>query len=219
MLAMRRPVRVAIVTALCLVGAPSLRATDAATIAAQGNGQGAAPCQSCHGANGAGMSATGFPRLAGLDAGYLRKQLDDFATGTRDNPVMHPNALALSADERQAMATYYAQMPMPKIPSVAPPSDKAGELLATHGRWAKQVPACVQCHGPGGMGVGASFPPLSGQSATYLESQLRAWKAGTRHNDPLQLMQGISRALDDNDIKAVAAWFAAQPITVARGTP
>jgi cytochrome c553 len=36
-------------------------------------------CISCHGANGEGMAAAGIPRLAGLDAGYLAKQLQDFA--------------------------------------------------------------------------------------------------------------------------------------------
>ena len=203
---------------LGLLATPSLRAADATTIATQGNGRGAAPCQSCHGADGGGMSAAGFPRLAGLDAGYLRKQLDDFATGTRDNPVMHPNAQALSDDERQAMANYYARMPIPKLTPSTPPPDDTGHLLATRGRWAQQVPACEQCHGPGGIGVGANFPPLAGQPAAYLENQLHAWKAGTRHNDPLQLMQGISRALDDNDIHAVAAWFAAQSMA-AGGAP
>jgi cytochrome c553 len=207
-----------VVMLLALLAVRSVRATDAATIAAQGNGRGAAPCQSCHGADGGGMSAAGFPRLAGLGAGYLRKQLDDFATGSRDNPVMHPNAQALSDDERQAMASYYAQMPVPKPVPSAPPAGDTGHLLATRGRWAQQVPACEQCHGPSGVGVGANFPPLLGQPAAYLENQLRAWKTGTRRNDPLQLMQGVSRALDDNDIHAVAAWFAAQSMP-AGGAP
>lgn len=209
---------VTVMMLLGLLATPSLRATDAATMAAQGNGRGAAPCQSCHGADGGGMSAAGFPRLAGLDAGYLRKQLDDFASGSRDNPVMHPNAQALSDDERQAMATYYARMPIPTWTPATLPAGDTGQALAKRGRWAQQVPACEQCHGPGGIGVGANFPPLVGQPAAYLETQLRAWKAATRHNDPLQLMQGISRALDDNDIHAVAAWFAAQSMP-ARGAP
>ena len=36
-------------------------------------------CNSCHGASGQGDMQAGFPRLAGLDAGYLFKQLQDFA--------------------------------------------------------------------------------------------------------------------------------------------
>ena len=44
------------------------------------NGQGSIPaCASCHGAAGEGNAKTGFPRLSGVNAGYLYKQLQDFA--------------------------------------------------------------------------------------------------------------------------------------------
>src|SRR5699024_5747688 len=72
-------------------------------------------------------------------------------------------------------------------------------------------PACEQCHGPGGIGVGAHFPPLAGQPAKYLAGQLKAWKQGKRHNDPLALMVHIAKKLNSADIDAVASWFAAQP--------
>ena len=44
------------------------------------------------------------------------------------------------------------------------------------GAWERNIPECVACHGPAGMGVGASFPPLAGQSAQYLGAQLNAWR-------------------------------------------
>ncbi|UGB39551.1 c-type cytochrome [Frateuria soli] len=192
--------------------ATGARATDPATIASQGNGRGAAPCQSCHGADGAGQAAGGFPRLAGLNAAYLRRQLDAFATGTRANPVMKPIATALSVDERQAMADYYSKLPVPpQTAATAPAQDGVGAMLALRGRWSDQVPACVQCHGPGGAGVGEHFPPLVGQPASYLAAQLKAFRQGTRHNDPLELMRHLGKALDENDMQAVAEWFAAQP--------
>lgn len=198
-------------------------AVDAAQLATQGNGRGAPPCLGCHGADGGGQAAAGFPRLAALDASYLRRQLDSFADGTRDNPVMKPVATALTTDERQALAEYYSRMPLPaalaRPATPAPASDSRGALLATRGRWSRQVPACEQCHGPGGVGVGAAFPPLAGQSAVYIAAQLRAWQRGSRHNDPLALMQHISAALDDQDITEVAGWFAAQPLGQAKATP
>jgi cytochrome c553 len=67
--------------------------------------------------------------------------------------------------------------------------------------------------------VGANFPPLAGQPASYIEAQLKAWQQGTRHNDPLQLMQHLSAALGAQDIEAVAAWFAAQPVPAAETAP
>ncbi len=198
-------------------------AVDAAAIARSGNGKGAVPCMACHGADGAGQAAAGYPRLAGLDAAYLRKQLDDFASGARGNPVMQPTATALGDDERQALASYYGKLPLPsalaKPASAMPAADSVGALLATRGDWSRNVPGCVQCHGPGGVGVGAGFPPLAGQPAVYIESQLKAWQSGTRHNDPLQLMQHLSSALTAPEIQAVASWFAAQPLPAPETAP
>ncbi len=193
---------------------PAAAAVDAAAIARQGNGRGAAPCVACHGVDGAGQASAGFPRLAGLNAAYLQKQLDDYASGTRSHPVMDVNAKALSDEERKALAAYYSRLPKPTTqaqPADAPAADSVGALLATRGRWSERVPACEQCHGPAGIGVGEHFPPLAGQPAAYIASQLNAWKSGSRHNDPLELMRHLSAALSEQDIQSVAAWFAAQP--------
>jgi len=207
-----------------LAAAPPLaRATDAAAITRQGNGKGAAPCMACHGVDGGGQAAAGNPRLAGLDPAYLQKQLDDFASGARESAVMKPTASALGEDERRALALYYSKLPLPaalaKPATPMPTADSVGAVLATRGDWSRNVPGCVQCHGPGGVGVGAHFPSLAGQGATYIESQLKAWQGGTRHNDPLQLMQNLSKALSAQEINAVAAWFAAQPLPPAGATP
>jgi cytochrome c553 len=42
------------------------------------------------------MAAAHVPRIAGQSADYLKKQLDDHAVGTRDNPIMANFAKALS---------------------------------------------------------------------------------------------------------------------------
>lgn len=206
--------RLALLLAALALATPA-PADDAARIVQQGNGKGAAPCLACHGADGGGIAAAGYPRLAGLDAHHLQRQLDDFAKGTRASPVMQPVAAALSESERAALAAYYAKLPPPTpAASTAPP---AGAALALRGDWSRQLPACVQCHGPGGVGVGANFPPLAGQGANYLAAQLDAWRQGTRRNDPLQLMQHIAGQLTPQEIQAVSAWFAAQPLAAGKG--
>jgi cytochrome c553 len=48
-------------------------------LAQSGNNQGLVACATCHGAHGEGNTDMAAPRLAGLDAGYLGKQLEDFA--------------------------------------------------------------------------------------------------------------------------------------------
>lgn len=209
-----------VVVALAWV-APLMAATTAADgLVKRGNGRDVPACQTCHGADGGGQAAAGFPRLAGLDAAYLARQLDDYAAGTRTDAVMRPIAQALSTAERTALAAYYGRLPTPPRPAAdTPPANTRGAELATRGRWAQRVPSCEQCHGPGGIGVGAHFPPLAGQPATYIAAQLRAWQQGRRRNDPLQLMAHVSRALSAQDILAVAHWFAAQPATIAPERP
>jgi cytochrome c553 len=199
---------------LLCVAAASAQTPDGAALAQQGNGHGVAPCLACHGADGGGQPAAGFPRLAGLPQAYLRKQLEDFANGARVNATMQPVAAGLSDTERDAVAAYYSKLPVPSTQaSDAPGGDSAqlAQTLATRGRWSKGLPACEQCHGPGGIGVGDHFPPLAAQSSVYLSNELHAWQQGSRHNDPLQLMQNVANKLSDADISAVSAWYAAQP--------
>lgn len=210
--------RIAIrVCVLLLAGAVfAARATDPATVANQG-ASGVPACNSCHGPGGSGQGV--FPRLAGLNAAYLAKQLGDFSGGSRANGVMQPIAKALPPADQQALARYYAAMPAAARPAPATAADDAGARLATRGQWSKGVPACVQCHGPGGVGIGDHFPALAGQPAGYIASQLKAWQAGTRKNDPIELMRHVAAQLSDSDIQAVSNWFAAQPVATTGGRP
>ncbi|RQR27913.1 cytochrome C [Burkholderia sp. Bp9143] len=182
------------------------------TIATQGTTTGVAACIGCHGAQGEGNAAAGFPRLAGTHAAYLSAQLAAFADGSRQNPIMQPLAKLLSPHDRDAVSTYFASLPAPPaiVASDAGSIDPAntGAWLATRGRWSRGLPACAQCHGAGGLGVGTAFPPLAGQPAAYIAGQLNGWKHGTRPPGPMALMPMIAGKLSDADIDAVAAYYA-----------
>nr|WP_236066968.1 c-type cytochrome [Paraburkholderia haematera] len=198
-------------TVLAMSGAHADDLSMGQTIAMQGTAKGVAACISCHGSQGEGNAAAGFPRLAGVSAPYLSAQLTAFADGTRQNPIMQPTAKLLSARERDAVAQYFAGLPPP--PGIkasdnesVQPSD-TGAWIATRGRWAEGLPACAQCHGPGGIGVGAAFPPLAGQPASYIASQLHSWQSGTRPPGPMALMTAVASKLSDTDITAVAAYY------------
>lgn len=192
-------------------------ALDGKKIFTEGGSQpGAMPCVACHGADGAGLAAAGFPRLAGLPAPYLRKQLEDFKRGSRANPVMQPLATALTDAEIDAVSQALAAMPG-AVPQAVPRSEMpvgAAQKLAQQGAWERQIPACASCHGPAGTGVGDAFPPLAGQPATYLAAQLTAWQNGTRHNDPNDLMGHIAKALTPEEVQGVAQYFAALKLEV-----
>ena len=203
---------------------------DGAAIAKMGVGA-ALACQTCHGLAGEGIAQAGFPRLAGLGKSYLQRQLAAFADGTRANEVMMPIAKALSDADRAAVTTYYATLPAPVAPSspnAALPTAAAsgpgtatdaallGASLATRGRWADTLPACDQCHGPGGRGVGPDFPPLVGQSAGYLANQLTAWKTGARPPGPMGLMAVVAKKLTEADVLAIAEHYSALPAKEAQ---
>jgi thiosulfate dehydrogenase len=169
-------------------------------------------CAGCHGLDGAGRAASGIPRIGGLDATFMRRQFENAMTGTRDNSVMVPIAKALTPTELTAVTDYYAQQNPPAVAEDVPADAVArGQRIAEHGAWSRGVPACTLCHGVAGMGIGTQFPRLNGQVARYIQAQLEAWQAGTRHGDPIGLMGGIAGRLSKPEIADVAAYFAALP--------
>ena len=176
----------------------------------------AGTCVACHQADGSGMNVPGgqsWPRLAGLDAGYIAKQLHDFQAGRRQNASMMPFANMLDDQQIADVAAYYSQLPATQ--GDGGDVDEAvlarGEQIAMRGDWDEYIVSCKSCHGPGNQGVGGTFPGIAGQHAGYIESQLRAWQAGERSNDPQTLMGAIAQRMSDEDITAVAAWLASQP--------
>jgi cytochrome c553 len=181
-------------------------------LVADGNPNGAAPCGQCHGADGKGDPSGPFPRLAGQAALYLYKQLNDYASGARKNEIMGPIAQALSDQERQDAAAYYAGQTAPYgEPSSPAKADLAlGRRLATVGSAGQRVQACGNCHGPAGVGEPPAYPRLAGQYASYAQAQLAAWKQGQRANDTAGVMREITGRLTDDEVNAVSAYFEAQ---------
>lgn len=167
-------------------------------------------CASCHGATGGGNSST--PRLAGQMSDYLLKQLEDFHNGSRDDANMAFVVKALSEEEMQGLADYYAQIRLPSSvgPSLGGDLER-GRVLAESGDWEQNVPACLQCHGVNGEGGEPSFPMLAGQHPEYTFVQLARWHAGARHNSPQDLMDGIAQALTPEDMRAVSDYLATLP--------
>ncbi len=82
---------------------------QAAGDAAAGAGK-ASMCAGCHGAQGEGKDKN--PALAGKDAAFLAKQLQDFRSGTRQDPMKMMNMMAkpLSDQDIENLAVYYASL-------------------------------------------------------------------------------------------------------------
>jgi len=180
-----------------------------AAIAKNGTGATSA-CMQCHGANGEGQTAAGFPRLAGQGKNYLVKQLTDFKAKSRVNPLMQAIANTLTAAQINDVADYYASLPGWK-PAASPVPDTAqtarGAQLAQGGNWNKGMPACFACHGENGAGIAPHFPGIAALGANYTATQLKNWQAGTRSNDPQGLMKAVADKLSADDISAVSAYL------------
>ena len=67
--------------------------------------------------------------------------------------------------------------------------------------------ACAICHGTDGRGDARVLPPLAGMPREQIASQMRAFRDGSR---PATVMHQIARGYTDEQIDALAAWFAAQ---------
>ena len=208
-----------------LLGACIIASTSVAQEGDAERGEAAsATCVACHQANGGGMNIPGgesWPRLAGLNANYIAKQLHDFKAGDRQNATMVTFANMLDDQQIADVASYYSQLPA----TPGQGGDNADEALlarggqlAERGDWNAYIVSCKSCHGPGGQGVGETFPGIAGQHAGYISAQLNAWKSDTRSNDPQNLMGAIAKRMSEEDIQAVSAWYATQPAAEGEAT-
>lgn len=159
-------------------------------------------CVSCHGARGEG---NGFdaPRLAGLPAGYLQKQMEDYAAGLRPHALMREVAGFLDSHERVQVARYYAALP----PRALPPATEALAPAATAALYAR---ACQQCHGVNGAGAPGG-PPLAAQPAFYLVQQLQDWQVSKRRNDGGHVMLKAVQPLSPAQIRDLGLYLARIP--------
>lgn len=77
---------------------------------------------------------------------------------------------------------------------------------------AQQV--CSNCHGSGGNAISPNFPNLAGQVEPYVVAQLDGFKShGRRDPAGFEYMWGLSRSLSEEQIKGLAAYYAAQTPT------
>lgn len=138
-------------------------------------------CFLCHGAEGESASEV-FPRLAGQNAEYIAKQLENFKSGKRKSSAMAPMVAELSPDDMAALGRFYGSRPPHKEAPKDAPLAAVGQYIYSQGNRFSGVPACASCHGPDGAGSNA-LPRLAGQHAAYLDNQLKQFNKRERNND------------------------------------
>lgn len=176
-------------------------------------------CTVCHGKQGEGLekAESYFPRIGGKPAGYLYRQLLNFREGRRRYPPMNDLVSYLPDAYLMEIAQYFASQhpayPPPAPPKVSQASLRRAETLITKGDPSKGVPACVACHGKTLTGSQPAIPGLVGLPPYYIVAQLGAWQSGIRRADTPDCMAKIASHLSLDDISALAAWLAAQPVS------
>jgi len=167
----------------------------------------AGACAACHGMDGNSSDAQ-YPKLAGQNESYIVRQLMNFKSGSRVNAIMQGMAAPLSPQDMHDIGAYFAKQK--SLPGVTDATlAAAGGKLFREGDPARNIPACMSCHGPDGHGnPGAVYPQLAGQHADYVQKQLQAWHDGGSWGADAhaQIMPAIATRLTTADIAAVSSY-------------
>lgn len=102
---------------------------------------------------------------------------------------------------RRVTRTLLARVPLAAALALA-----ASVAVAAEGPPGKvRAQPCAVCHGALGLSSVPDAPNLAGQPSLYLAAQLRAFRSGERRHE---VMNVIAKPLTDDDIEALATWFA-----------
>ena len=171
-------------------------------------------CAACHGDKGLSPSigtAPGtpvYPSLAGQSASAIYKQLHDFQSGARVNPMMSPIAQTLDVADLANVAAYYADASKEyaAIGSRELLGDPQIEQLANLGDSHRRLPACLACH-VNNAGGPIETPVITGQNQDYLLKQLNDFGSGQRKNDVYGRMRNIAAKLTPQERATLARYF------------
>ncbi len=176
--------------------------------------QRAQACTLCHGQQGRAAADGYYPRLAGKPQGYLYKQLLNFRDGRRHYGLMSDLVDPLSGAYLNELAGYFAGLklpyPPPQAATLPAPLLERGRQLIFNGDAARQLPACVQCHGQQLNGVQPFIPGLLSLPRDYVNGQMGAWRSGQRRAVAPDCMAHIAKQLKEDEINAISQWLAAQ---------
>ena len=173
---------------------------------------GYAVCGACHGPQGQGQQVLNAPKLAGLSAWYVERQINYFKAGVRGSAegdvfgaTMVP-MMATLPDENaiRNVAAYIESMPDQTVETTVTGDVARGERLYT---------TCAACHGVNGEGIWSmNAPRLAGVSDWYLVTQLKNFQsrirgdhAGDVYGEQMGLMADILP--DDQAINDVVAYL------------
>jgi cytochrome c553 len=164
-------------------------------------------CAACHGVNGRSVSPT-FPNLAAQTVPYLELQLHAFKDQTRADPDAQAYMWGMASQLNDAMISGLAVYFSKQNAAAGSRTGNAGLIaqgkqIFVEGVPARQIIACVTCHGAHAEGNGP-FPRLAGQHAPYLLKQLIVIQNVLR---TAPVMHGVIKDLTRDQMESVVAYL------------
>ncbi|MCM2288420.1 MAG: c-type cytochrome [Sulfuritalea sp.] len=155
-------------------------------------------CVDCHGADGIATKPD-TPHIDGQLVGPLTNMITSFQQEKRPTKVkMHRD---IAATDVAPLARHYAEQKAKRPESATKPELVArGETLYQN--------RCASCHIENGRDSDKEAPIMAAQKPDYLIAQMLAFKSGERKFP--YLMDDAYRGLSDEDLTAIAHFFAAQ---------
>lgn len=183
----------------------------------------AGTCAACHGLDGNAMQQNA-PRIAGMPERYIAQQLALYKNGERTSglaALMVPFATPLSAQDMRDLGAWFATQAagagiaddtaIATGPNQGLKFYQVGERLFRAGDAARDIPACIACHGPAGGGnPGPPYPSVGGQDAAYAVRRLEEYRAGataTQDNPHFNLMARVAKPLTDEEIQSLGSYM------------
>tara|TARA_B100001173_G_scaffold199080_1_gene171612 strand:- start:115 stop:750 length:636 start_codon:yes stop_codon:yes gene_type:complete len=168
-------------------------------------------CTACHGVENSNNPE--WPNLSQQSKKYLVEQLHAFRDGVRNNALMSSQAMGLSDEDINDLASYYNNVKSKR--GVLPADDsniELGQKIYRGGITDRAVPACISCHGPNGLGIDRTgYPKISGQHSIYTLSRLKDYKEGYDDRDSVSknysIMSSISFKLSNLEMKALSEYL------------
>lgn len=157
-------------------------------------------CNNCHGANGVSVGPS-MPTIGGLPEAYLKNIMLEWKAGTRFSATMGRLIKGYSDEQIGQLAAYFSKKPW------VPSAQKADAKLVKLGKDATK--RCASCHGDTGLSEDKETPNLNGQWAGYLELEALKYRDDAVAM-PNKQMRNAAKKLSDEEIKAVAAFYASQ---------
>jgi cytochrome c553 len=184
-------------------------------------------CAGCHGEYGEGGKEGEYPRIAGMPAKFLTKQLELFRERIRPNIAMveFVDHRQMPDEDIYQISTYLERTKLktrlPPVDDKAPDFDAYARLLES--KKLMQIPRapgdivrgeklykkeCAICHGKDGYGnVEKAVPLLAGQYTNYLWRQVKKLREKIRIHDSEAPEEELLDDFSDEELTDMFAWL------------